>query len=151
MIETVVIATDGSASAQRAVDVALEFADRFDASVHALYVIDESELEATPSEVRADLEEALTTTGGRAVSFVREQAGGDSDRLADEEIVTAVRHGQPADEIIDYAGSHDADVIASGTRGRHGEHGFLLGSVAEAIVRRSPVPVLTVRQLDAGE
>jgi len=151
MIETVVIATDGSASAQRAVEVALEFADRFDAAVHALYVIDESELEATPAEVRADLEEALTTTGGKAVSFVREQALGERAAGDDADVVTAVRHGKPADEIIDYAHEHDADVIASGTRGRHGEHGFLLGSVAEAIVRRSPVPVLTVRQLDAGE
>jgi len=54
-------------------------------------------------------------------------------------------------EIIDYAGKHDADLVATGTRGRHGEHSFLLGSVAEAIVRRCPVPVLTVRQLDTEE
>ena len=156
MFETVVIATDGSASAGRAVEVALDFADRFDATVHALYVIDESELEATPAEVREDLEEALTTAGGRAVSFVREQASADAaDAEAGDgqphDVVTAVRHGKPAEEIIAYAEEHDANVIASGTRGRHGEHGFLLGSVAEAIVRRSPVPVLTVRQLDAGE
>lgn len=148
MFETVVIATDGSQSAERAVAVALDFAERFDATAHALYVIDEQELEATPAEVRADLEEALTTAGGRAVSFVRERAVSDADPAA---VVTAVRRGSPAAEIMDYAVEHDADVIASGTRGRHGEHGFLLGSVAEAIVRRSPVPVLTVRQLDAEE
>jgi nucleotide-binding universal stress UspA family protein len=148
MFDTVVIATDGSESAERAVAVALDLADRFDATVHALYVIDETELEATPAEVRADLQEALTTAGGRAVSVVREQAAAEA---APAEVVTAVRHGEPAPEIIGYADEHDADLIASGTRGRHGEHGFLLGSVAEAIVRRSPVPVLTVRQLHAGE
>ena len=38
-----------------------------------------------------------------------------------------------------------------GTRGRHGEHSFLLGSVAESVVRRCPTPVLTVRQLDEDE
>jgi len=37
-------------------------------------------------------------------------------------------------------------AVATGTRGRHGDHGFVLGSVAEAVVRRSPVPVLTVQQ-----
>lgn len=41
-------------------------------------------------------------------------------------------------------------VVATGTRGRDGEHSFLLGSVAERVVRTCPVPVLTVRQLEAG-
>jgi nucleotide-binding universal stress UspA family protein len=156
VFETVVIATDGSASAERAVAVALDVADRFDATVHALSVVDEPEVEATPAEVRADLQRALTTAGGRAVSFVRERALGEQQEVsgagaADADVLTAVRHGKPAEEIIAYATAHDADVVATGTRGRHGEHSFLLGSVAEAIVRRSPVPVLTVRQLDAEE
>ena len=67
---------------------------------------------------------------------------------ADEELVTAVRQGDPADEIRNYAEEHDADVIVSGTRGRHGEHRYLLGSVAEELVREAPIPVLTVRQLE---
>jgi nucleotide-binding universal stress UspA family protein len=41
--------------------------------------------------------------------------------------------------------------VALGTRGRHGENRLLLGSVAEAVVRACPVPVLTVRQLAADE
>ncbi|WP_276273813.1 universal stress protein [Haloarcula litorea] len=144
MFETVVIATDGSGSAERAVEAALDLADRFDATVHALYVVDAGEVEATPAEVREELERALATTGGRALSFVREAADADSA----EDVVTAVREGDPADEICRYAEEHDADLVATGTRGRHGEHAFLLGSVAEEIVRRAPMPVLTVRQLE---
>jgi len=144
MFDTVVIATDGSGSAERAVEAALDLASRFDATVHGLYVVDAGEVEATPEEVREALERALATTGGRALSFIREAA----DAEADEELVTAVRQGDPADEICKYAKEHDADVIASGTRGRHGEHGFLLGSVAEEVVRQAPMPVLTVRQLE---
>jgi nucleotide-binding universal stress UspA family protein len=144
MFDTVVIATDGSGSAERAVEAALDLAARFDATVHGLYVVDTGEVEATPEEVREVLERALATTGGRALSFIREAADAD----ADEELVTAVRQGDPADEICKYATEHDADVIASGTRGRHGEHGFLLGSVAEELVRQAPMPVLTVRQLE---
>jgi hypothetical protein len=38
-----------------------------------------------------------------------------------------------------------------GTRGRHGENRFLIGSVAEQVVRSCPMPVLTVRQLASDE
>jgi len=144
MFETVVIATDGSGSAERAVQAALDIAERFDATVHALYVVDSGEVESTPEEVREVLERALATTGGRALSFVREAA----EVEAPDDVVTAVREGEPATEICRYAEANDADVVATGTRGRHGEHGFLLGSVAEEIVQQAPMPVLTVRQLE---
>ncbi|MCL9813617.1 universal stress protein [Natranaeroarchaeum aerophilus] len=139
MIETVVVATDGSESVQRAINVALDLAERFDASVHALYVIDETEVEGSPDELREDLRGALERTADDAFERVRE--------CTDREVRTAVREGRPATEIQEYAQAVDADVIATGTRGRHGEHRFLLGSVAERIVRSSPIPVLTVRQL----
>ena len=141
MFDTVVIATDGSGSAQRAVEAALDLAAKFDATVHALYVVDSGEVESTPDDVRDVLERALATTGGRALTLVRE-ADGPGD------VVTAVRDGDPAAEIQAYAEEIDADLIATGTRGRHGDHGFLLGSVAEEVVRHAPVPVLSVRQLE---
>ncbi len=147
MFETVVIATDGSESAGRAVRMALDLADRFDAAVHALYVVDAGELRSSPEVVRAEFEDALEAAGGEALSFVESEA----DEAAGYEVVTAIREGDPADEIIAYAREVDADVVATGTRGRHGEHAFLLGSVAEAVVRRCPVPVLTVRQLSEEE
>ncbi len=147
MFETVVIATDGSESAGRAVRMALDLADRFDAAVHALYVVDAGELRASPESVRADLEDALEAAGGEALSVVESEA----DEADGFEVVTAVREGDPADEIVAYAREVDADVVATGTRGRHGDHAFLLGSVAEAVVRRCPVPALTVRQLSEAE
>jgi len=66
-------------------------------------------------------------------------------------VTTAVREGRPATVIREYAVEHDADMVAMGTRGRHGENRFLIGSVAERVVRTCPVPVLTVRQLDESE
>jgi nucleotide-binding universal stress UspA family protein len=143
MIETVVIATDGSASAERAARAGVDLAERFGATVHAVYVLDSGEVEATPEDVREEFRRALTTAGGRALTDALEVGGG--------EVVTAVRRGDPASELIAYARECGADVIATGTRGRHGEHGFVLGSVAEAIVRRAETPVLTVRQLTEGE
>ncbi|MFB6184474.1 MAG: universal stress protein [Haloarculaceae archaeon] len=143
MFDTVVIATDGSASAERAVTVACDLAAKFDATVHALYVVDEGDVEGSPADLRADMENALREAADDALAAVVDHA--------DREVTTAVRRGRPASEIRDYAVDADADVVAMGTRGRHGEHAFLLGSVAEAVVRRCPMPVLTVRQLDAAE
>jgi nucleotide-binding universal stress UspA family protein len=138
MFDTVVVATDGSESAERAVTVALDLAARFDAAVHALYVVDAGEVAESPPDIREELGDALRTAGEEALSFVDDHA---------DAVTTVVREGDPATEVIDYAESVDADLVATGTRGRHGEHAFLLGSVAEAVVRRAPMPVLTVRQL----
>jgi nucleotide-binding universal stress UspA family protein len=141
MFDTVVVATDGSASAERAARVALDLAARFEAAVHALYVLDTDEVDAgreAGAEPGADVETTLREAGEKALAFAEDR--GDA-------VTTATREGDPAEEIVDYAAAHDADVIATGTRGRHGDHAFLLGSVAEAVVRRAPMPVLTVRQL----
>ncbi|AUX08440.1 universal stress protein UspA [Halalkaliarchaeum desulfuricum] len=144
MFETVVIATDGSQSVQRAVDVALDLAARFDAEVHALYVVDAGDVESSPEEIRSELRDALSERGREALSAVESRAG--------RNVVTAVREGRPASEITAYAREVDADLVATGTRGRHGENRFLIGSVAERVVRTCPVPVLTVRQLaEEGE
>jgi Universal stress protein UspA and related nucleotide-binding proteins len=148
MFETTVIATDGSESAGRAVRMALDVADRFGAAAHALYVVDASALRASHEQHRETVEESLRAAGGEAVSSVEEHAADDADGC---EVVTAVRQGDPAEEILAYVDEVDADVVATGTRGRHGTHAFLLGSVAETVVRQSPVPVLTVRQLGADE
>ena len=142
MFDSVVIATDGSRSVGRAVDVALDLAGRFDATVHALYVVDEGDVEAAPAEVRDSLREALETRGAEAIAEVEDRAPG--------EVVGVVRAGRPPQVIADYAREHDVDLVAMGTRGRHGEDRFLVGSVAERVVRTCPVPVLTVRQLEAG-
>jgi nucleotide-binding universal stress UspA family protein len=143
MFDRIVIATDGSESVSRAVDVALDLATKFDAEVHVLYVVDAGEVESAPERVREDMREALTEDGEAALEAVA--------TTADRDVVTAIREGNPASVIGEYAREQDADVVATGTRGRHGENRFLIGSVAERVVRTCPVPVLTVRQLDESE
>jgi nucleotide-binding universal stress UspA family protein len=141
MFDTVVVATDGSDSADRAVTMALDLAERFDAAVHALSVVDTGDVAGTPEDVRDDLRRALERASTEAVETVSDRRGG---------IETAVREGDPVDEIVGYASDADADLLAAGTRGRHGEGRFVLGSVAADLVRTAPMPVLTVRRL-AGD
>lgn len=139
MFETIVVATDGSESVRRAIDVALDLAGRFDAAVHALYVIDAGEIEASPGAVREEFRDALEARADEALSGVTSRTTRD--------VKTVVREGRPTREIPAYAEDVAADLVAMGTRGRHGENRFLIGSVAERVVRTCPVPVLTVRQL----
>ena len=56
-----------------------------------------------------------------------------------------VRYGDEAEEILDHASQKDVDLIAMTTHGRSGIKRFLLGSVAEKILRHSPKPVFLVR------
>lgn len=142
MFETVVIATDGSESGKRAVDTALDLAGRFEAEVHALYVVDRSRVEGLPEQLHDEVENALEVQAESSLAAITDCTG--------HRVTTVVREGRPAAEITAYAREVDADVVATGTRGRDGEHSFLLGSVAEHIVRTCPVPVLTVRQLEAA-
>ncbi|TKX59215.1 universal stress protein [Halorubrum sp. ASP1] len=144
MFDTIVVATDGSDSVGRAVSVAVDVAARFDAEVHAVYVVDAGEVESSPDTVREDLRDALDDQGRDALDRVSTAA---HERDGDLDVTIEVREGRPASEIDAYARSIDADLVAMGTRGRHGENRFLIGSVAERVVRTCPIPVLTVRQL----
>jgi nucleotide-binding universal stress UspA family protein len=143
MYETVVIATDGSPSGVRAIETALDLAERFDAAVHALYVVDEGSVDAVPDDVKQDMLGRQRNRGMEALAVVAAQAP--------MSVETVVRSGDPAAEICEYVEEAGADVVAMGTRGRHGDHSILLGSVAEHVVRSCPAPVLTVRQLGEDE
>ncbi len=69
-------------------------------------------------------------------------------RLAEAEgarVRSLVGEGKPVDAILAAATDVGAAMIVMGTHGRRGLHRLLLGSVAEAVVRRSEVPVMTVR------
>ncbi|QLD85608.1 universal stress protein [Natronomonas halophila] len=145
MFETVVVATDGSESVGRAVDCTLDLAAKFDATVHALYVINESQVESLPERLHSDVRQALDEQGQDALDNVIEA---NEDREYPVDLETAVRVGRPAKQIVGYVRDIEADAVAMGTRGRSGKHSFLVGSVAERVVRTSPKPVLTVRQLD---
>ncbi|MEF8757337.1 MAG: universal stress protein [Halobacteriales archaeon] len=137
----VLIPTDGSEGAEVAVDHGVAFAETVDADVHGLYVID---VRATVPNVDAgsqtEVHDLLEAEGDRATDYVDTQA-----RKAGLEVSTAVVQGTPYAQIREYVVEHDVDLIAMGTHGRTGLERYLLGSVAEKVVRTADVPVLTVR------
>lgn len=70
----------------------------------------------------------------------------DEEQMAGVVADYAIYEGFPEESILDYAKRQEADIIIMGSHGRRGLKRMILGSVAEQIVRRSPCPVLVVKE-----
>ena len=86
------------------------------------------------------MEEHLRIQGKEATDYV-ENAG----RAANVEVEPVILEGNPANEIVDFAEKNDIDLIVMGTQGKTGIQRFLIGSVAENVVRHSKKTVLVVK------
>ncbi|MFB6084468.1 MAG: universal stress protein [Halorientalis sp.] len=140
MYDRVLLPTDGSAEMERVVDHAATLAARDDAVIHALYVVDAATFASLPMETSWEgISELLYEEGTAALNELERIVG---DRAAVERTVA---EGKPSETILDHADEADCDLIVMGTHGRGGLDRLLLGSVAERVVRRSPIPVMTVR------
>lgn len=143
MFEQILVPTDGSAVAGRAMETALALATAYDSALHTLYVVDIGNL---PSDEDSDawlIEGALEADGERVLGEARDRA----DR-AGIHVESAIRHGHPSKAIRQYVRDNEIDLVVLGTHGHRGLDRFLLGSVAERVVRTAAVPVLTVPSPD---
>jgi nucleotide-binding universal stress UspA family protein len=89
-------------------------------------------------ELQKEYRESLTYAEGALGAFVQSTLGASNVQVRAVEAL-------PADAILESAISQKADLIVMGTHGRSGLNRWMLGSVAERVLRESPVPVLTVR------
>lgn len=139
MYDRILLPTDGSASMRPVIDHAAALADHHDATIHALYVLDTATLTRLPMETNWEvISDMLQQEGNSALEGVAE-------RTQQVPVEESLVEGSPSKEIVAYAEEYDVDVIVMGTHGRGGLDRLLLGSVAERVVRTSPVPVMTVR------
>ncbi|WP_255170856.1 universal stress protein [Natrononativus amylolyticus] len=140
MYDCILVPTDGSAEGERAVETAIELARVHDATIRAVYVVNAASYGGLPMETTWDgISDALREEGEAAVRRVEEIAP------PDVVVETAVLEGSPSRTIIEQASADRCDLVVMGTHGRGGIDRLLLGSVAERVVRGSPVPVLTVK------
>ena len=142
-VHHVLVPLDFSTYAEQALDYAIALAQKLQARVTLLHVIQPPEVVKVEggiwpsSTFLQDLEAAVTRD--MEGYLARVTAAG----LAGE---IAVVHGVPFQEILDTAKARQVDLIIMGTHGRTGLSHVLLGSVAEKVVRLAPCPVLVARQ-----
>lgn len=135
--ETLVVATDGSDCANAASERAVDLARRFDATLHALYVVDQSVAHLGSWDVVVEEQEL---EGERALDEIGERAAAEGVHLEKH-----LRRGVPEDQIVDFADDHNADAIVMGTCGRKGFQRLAhAGSTTERVVRNSSIPVFVV-------
>lgn len=139
--ESVLVATDGSEGAARAVDHAIVLARRLDVPLYVLYVCEtrtayDSDI-VDPEQVRATQRAKATDT----VSEIRSKVDASDEPI---DIETAILDGVPHEEILTYASERDVGVIVIGARGKSSFKRVVLGSTIDAVVRLSDRPVLVI-------
>jgi universal stress protein A len=143
-IKRIMVPTDFSTAAGPAIGYAFDLAERYDASLLLVHVIEETYFaHAYPDGYFADLPQLQQTLRADAQRRLEEL----SDRCAGSgvTVTTQVLEGRPARVIVETAQSLGTDLIVMGTHGRSGVAHLIMGSVAEHVVRTAPCPVFTVR------
>ncbi|WP_410509386.1 universal stress protein [Methanosarcina hadiensis] len=139
----IMIATDGSEPVKKAVDTAVEVARLSGAKLYAVYVVASGgHTFGHPRDIGWEraMREHLSAEGREATAYVESAA-----KAANVEVESVLLEGSPAQEIVDFAEENDIDLIVMGTLGKTGIERFLLGSVAQNVVRHFSKAVLVVR------
>ncbi len=138
MYERILLATDGSPPAMRALDEAVRLAREQHAKLRIVHVVDQGL--ALPADV-------LSANIGQVDETLRT----DGEALLEAETVLVEELGwRTGAAIIEQARKWPADLIVCGTHGRRGLGRLLLGSDSEYVARHTPEPVLLLR-LGASE
>ncbi len=142
MADRVLVPVDGSEHARRACE--LVWAEFPDATMVLLHVINPAEAGySTQASFPTFSEEWYDREQDRAEDLFDELEA--EARTAGVDVERLVEVGKPTRVIVEVADEHDVDHIVMGSHGREGVSRMLLGSVAETVVRRSPVPVTVTR------
>lgn len=144
-IKNILCPVDYSVYSEKALNYAIELAERYGAKLYLIHVLDIRVYDMNDPELYSTAmidEETMEKMKERLSKCVREDA---KSKIPVEALII---QGVPFVEIIKAAKEYKVDLIVIGTHGRTGISHAIMGSVAEKVVRKSPCPVLTVRQVE---
>lgn len=144
-LKLIVVGTDFSVCAARALSFAASLSASQGSRIHLVHVLSEpvpaldvaGALPYLDTRTRQEWEEASRRHLEKDVRAVEKRGIPASSELV---------WGRPSDALVDSAARHKASLLVIGTHGRSAFEKFLIGSTAERVVRRATVPVLTVRE-----
>jgi len=139
MVKSILVGVDDSKPARWAVDEAVRLAERLEAKVSLVHVTDVAPALALQVAFADAMSRPTLLQDGR--NLLRELADRIPPEWLGDQIVV---EGNAAKQIVSTAQEIGADLLVIGTHGRNLIGRFLLGSVADAVVRHSTCPVLTV-------
>lgn len=146
-IHNILVATDFSTASQPATTYAFRLARALGARLYLIHVVPEEDIrlltgisQHLQSALSANtLTEVLYTEADKHLSQLIQEAQA-SDLVQESLVVT----GAPAESILSWAAAKQAQLIILGTHGRGGLSHFLVGSVAEQVLRQAPEAVIVV-------
>ncbi|MFC6763979.1 universal stress protein [Natrinema soli] len=141
MVRNILVPVDHSSQSTKALEYALQ--EYSDDNLTVLHVIDVNQIAMYGDEGYRFNEEYIQQLRNRAEELLERtrQTAVDHGTVIETELET----GLPIQTIHEYIDENDIDHVVMGSHGRSGASRILLGSVAEAVTRRSPVPVTIVR------
>jgi nucleotide-binding universal stress UspA family protein len=143
-IRNVLVAIDFGESSTQTLRAGIDWANRSGAVLHAVHVVDSTDLSALGSRHQRSTPEQITADAEREARHNLADALAAAGAPADARAVVLVSP-RAADAILRYAASAQIDMIAVGRGGRTEVADIFLGSNAQQIVSRAPCPVLTLR------
>jgi nucleotide-binding universal stress UspA family protein len=145
MFRSIVVGTDGSDTAGKAVQEAIDVATSVGASVYVVSAYEPVPQGRLREEARQAPEDLQWMINPREDVDATLAAAADEVRGAGLDVETFAREGDPADAILDVAEERGADLIVVGNKGMTGARRFLLGSVPNKVSHHAPCSVLIVR------
>lgn len=148
MYGKILIPLDGSNVAEKVLPYARYLVGKYKVPVELLAVVDVGEI---ASHMGSEKARFLNSIMEEAVRHLTEYLRGVATSFAAGKVTCAVERGRPADVIIEKAESDQATLVMMATHGRSGMNRFLIGSVAEKVLRGGSNPVLLIHATEGAK
>lgn len=151
-MKKILLPTDGSENSEKAIEVGLDLAKKYNAPATVLYVVPQETIvkmaarrELWPTDdIAKKIEKAIREAAEKEAKTTIERAK-DIAQKQGTRVDTKIRKGDPAKEIIEEAKEGNYDFIVMGTRGLSSTKRFLLGSVSSKVTQYAPCSVSVIR------
>jgi nucleotide-binding universal stress UspA family protein len=149
-LETILLATDGSAASEPASEQAIDLATQVGARLLVVSVLASARQPSEAATAHGASDAEPRAADSRDSMAARAQAIVQRARAAGANSTYLVWEGEAGEAIIAAADSEDADLIVVGSHGRSGVSRFFIGSVSDFVVRHAHCPVMVVRGKPEG-